>query len=413
MDLRRRNIIAEQFLLIMKQKLDLVPGTSYFDFKFFGTGDYMGGVSSATNPEGIYLSKLKELTEVTNEEFLQVLNYCYSQKFIIGAQQYIRLTARGMQKANEIEDKIIEQESEAEISQLHENKKQITKLTFIDRQILEKFFDMGSGYVLNFSNKTFEEFFKENFNVNIYDKKYDYASGSKANRLRAFWEKESIFIVASSIEKLIEYWKTNCLLYNIPMEDNKQKLAQTCLNIAGKIRGEAVGGQASRKEEDDFLKKNFAQINFKNLGVGVEIQAILNQRLNEIEICLKNEISLGALFLIGSTLEGFLFGVAQRYPKEFNTAKAAPRNHDDKVKPLDDWTLSSLIDVSYEVGCLGLDVKKYSHVLRDFRNYIHPNEQLKHHFNPDLHTVQISRQVLLAAMKDLSDFNLARAEISH
>ena len=52
-DLAKRNKIADQFLLIMKQKLDEEPRTPYFDFKFKGCGEY-AGQSSSQNPEGQY-----------------------------------------------------------------------------------------------------------------------------------------------------------------------------------------------------------------------------------------------------------------------------------------------------------------------------------------------------------------------
>ncbi len=47
-------------------------------------------------------------------------------------------------------------------------------------------------------------------------------------------------------------------------------------------------------------------------------------------------------------------------------------------------------------------VKKFSHSLRDFRNYIHPYEQVSSRFNPDEHTARISWQVLKAALFQLS-----------
>ena len=50
---------------------------------------------------------------------------------------------------------------------------------------------MGSGYVLNFSNRTFEEFIIDITGRSIYDGRYDYGSGSKANRLRGFWAAEA------------------------------------------------------------------------------------------------------------------------------------------------------------------------------------------------------------------------------
>ena len=51
---------------------------------------------------------------------------------------------------------------------------------------------------------------------------------------------------------------------------------------------------------------------------------------------------------------------------------------------------------------VGEDVKKFSHALRDFRNYIHPFQQMASQFNPDQHTAKICWQVLQAAITQLS-----------
>ena len=66
---------------------------------------------------------------------------------------------------------------------------------------------MRSGYVLDFSNRTFQEFVADSTGRDIFDKKYDYASGSKANRLRAFWEKEPNYIVGKLLNELLNFCK--------------------------------------------------------------------------------------------------------------------------------------------------------------------------------------------------------------
>jgi hypothetical protein len=68
----------------------------------------------------------------------------------------------------------------------------------------ENYFEMKSGYVCDFSNRTFEEFVREHTGIEIYSDKY---SGSKATRLRAFWDKESNYLVARLLRGMIEYWK--------------------------------------------------------------------------------------------------------------------------------------------------------------------------------------------------------------
>ena len=64
----------------------------------------------------------------------------------------------------------------------------MSDLTNAEKRKIERAFGMASGYVLNFSNRTFEEFILDSVGIEIYDEKYDYESGSKANRMRALWE---------------------------------------------------------------------------------------------------------------------------------------------------------------------------------------------------------------------------------
>ncbi|MCA8162067.1 abortive infection family protein [Burkholderia cepacia] len=81
----------------------------------------------------------------------------------------------------------------------------MSSLTSRDRRCLEPFLDMGSGLVLNFSDRTMGEFFQEEVGLNIYDEKYQFKGTSKAKRMRAFWELESDHTVARSLEALIEW----------------------------------------------------------------------------------------------------------------------------------------------------------------------------------------------------------------
>lgn len=61
---------------------------------------------------------------------------------------------------------------------------------------------MGGGYVLNFSDRTFAEFFEDELSVNIDDPKYQRNGTSKAKRLRAYLEIESEAVVAKTLRAL-------------------------------------------------------------------------------------------------------------------------------------------------------------------------------------------------------------------
>lgn len=97
------------------------------------------------------------------------------------------------------------------------------------------------------------------------------------------------------------------------------------------------------------------------------------------------------------------FTKLDNFLKEFNQSKSSPKDIEGKVKQFQDWTLSNYIDVAYDVGLLMKDVRKFSHSLRDFRNYIHPYAQVSSGFNPDKHTATICWQVLKAAIYQLTE----------
>lgn len=106
----------------------------------------------------------------------------------------------------------------------------MSDLSFIEKTKLEKLLGMGSGYVLDFSNRTFAEPVADSTGKNIYDRKYEYASGSKANRLRAFWSKEPNHLVGKLIGDLLEYCGESAT------DIKRSGLHEECRRIAERLR---------------------------------------------------------------------------------------------------------------------------------------------------------------------------------
>ena len=260
----------------------------------------------------------------------------------------------------------------------------MANLKFNEKQIFEKLFNRN-GSVLDFSDRTFKEFFND-FNINIEDSKYYKNGPSKMNRLRTFWEIDTDKPVGEVINALLEYAN------NIgDIDDRGKQQAQSYIN---KLL------DSNESAEDEFLRQEFSKIDLTLLNLEPQVTDMLSQRVDEIEKCLKSNANLSVIFLCGSTLEGILWGVAANHPKEFNVAKSAFKK-DGKVQPFDKWTLSTLIDTAYEKEYIGLDVEKFSHALRDFRNFIHPSQQTMLKFNPNNYTAEISWKVLQAAIDNL------------
>ena len=126
----------------------------------------------------------------------------------------------------------------------------------IDKLKFEKLFGMNSGYVMDFSNRTFQEFIIETLNIDIYDEKYNYASGSKANLLRGFWLVESNYNVAKLNSVLLDYWRSLQLLNGYETTKADENLIEECKNINEKLRNESFSEHIEAiqpdSEEQDF-----------------------------------------------------------------------------------------------------------------------------------------------------------------
>ncbi len=262
---------------------------------------------------------------------------------------------------------------------------------------------MGGGYVLNFSDKTMSEYFRDDIGIAIYDEQYNCASGSKANRMRGFWQAAEDALVGRSVDKLLEYIENQIILGRLRKEDFTPDLMDRGREIASRLLGRkaAVPDTTSATTEGEFVAREFKDVSIEKLGLDEGISAVLNQRLDEIRKCLTARASLAVIFLCGSTLEGILLGIASAKPKDFNQCALSPKDDQGKVKQFCHWTLSEFINVARDLGLLGEDMKKFGHALRDFRNYIHPYQQISEKFDPNENTAKVCWTVLQAAITQL------------
>jgi hypothetical protein len=126
----------------------------------------------------------------------------------------------------------------------------MSNLSFGEKHKLEKLFGMSSGYVLDFSNRTFQEFVYDSTGKNIFDEAYNRESGSKANRLREFWQKEPNHLVGKLISDLLEHSDTG----------TSDPLREQCWRIADRLLQDApvqdVGAVSPNAAAADFEASN-------------------------------------------------------------------------------------------------------------------------------------------------------------
>lgn len=119
---------------------------------------------------------------------------------------------------------------------------------------------------------------------------------------------------------------------------------------------------------------------FSKLIPDAAMQAILEKRWTECVTCLSSGAPLAATVMIGGLLEGLLLARVNRENNKsaIFTAQAAPKDDIGKTLLLKDWTLQHYIGVAHELKWITVAAKDVGVVLRDYRNYIHPQKELTH-----------------------------------
>ncbi len=255
-------------------------------------------------------------------------------------------------------------------------------LTPVEIETLNNIFNKN-GYVLDFTNKTFTSFF-DYFNINIDDEKYLFYGSSKGKKFRRFLEietdKKISAILKELIKKLSNIDDVNKVKKIIKKLENKQNIFDKDLN----------------------LKNDIEQIK-KSLHKYTPISDIISYRLDEIMRSYNSDCYFSVIILSGSILEGILYSVANKFPKQFNQAKSTPKIN-NKPKEFNQWKLNDFINVASEIKFIDLFGYEYAKNLREFRNFIHPYEAYSKEYNIfDERSAEISIKVLIKIIEDLNN----------
>jgi len=119
---------------------------------------------------------------------------------------------------------------------------------------------------------------------------------------------------------------------------------------------------------------------FQRLISDSKMLAILERRWTETLACQRVGADLAATVMLGGLLEALFLARINRLTNlaPVFTATAAPKDKSGKPKPLKEWGLKDYLDVAKELGWIRQSAKDVGQVLRDYRNYIHPEKELSH-----------------------------------
>ncbi len=150
----------------------------------------------------------------------------------------------------------------------------MAEITFIEKVSIENLLGMASGYVLDFSDRTFRDFVGEFTGLDIDNEKYHYASNSKANRLRQFFKVETNDNAGKLLKGLCDYWLSKAQNGNFDYR-NEERHYLECLKISERLKGTIV-------ENIDAIKANWEDNDFKTLAK--EIRGSIEKNQPEVAL---------------------------------------------------------------------------------------------------------------------------------
>lgn len=167
-----------------------------------------------------------------------------------------------------------------------------------------------------------------------------------------------------------------------------------------------AGRQAARRKLLHAFPKQRARYpapGFTKLVQDSQLASLLERRWAEANEDFQAGAYLSTLIMLGSILEGVLLDKALTNPAVAQQSSKAPKDRAGQVRPTGEWTLAQLIDVAHECGWLSKGMKDFSDTLREYRNFIHPREQLRNGaYYPDAQLCGVAWEVTQGALADLS-----------
>jgi hypothetical protein len=184
----------------------------------------------------------------------------------------------------------------------------------IDMILLDHLFEMGGGYVLDFSNPSFSRFFASELNVDIDDPIYAESGTSKGKRLRCFLQKVDAANAAKTLRALWEY--REAIRMQAKKEESVENAEGRLLSLLNRLEGKPDAAQpVSQPPKPTFDRPRLLALRSDLLGFtqltaqkrGYAFEALLRDLFNVFELearepfRLKGEQIDGSFLLQGET----------------------------------------------------------------------------------------------------------------
>lgn len=128
-----------------------------------------------------------------------------------------------------------------------------------------------------------------------------------------------------------------------------------------------------------------------------ELRKVLERDYSEIQRAYIAKCWKSVIILSGGEIEAMLVDVLLQNPGIAKTATKAPSKPD-----ITKWDLADLINVCVELKLVSPGVEKLSHSIREYRNLVHPGNEIRNKLTFDAEEARIALEVLHIMHRDLS-----------
>lgn len=128
-----------------------------------------------------------------------------------------------------------------------------------------------------------------------------------------------------------------------------------------------------------------------------ELRKILERDYSEIQRAFVAQSWKSVIIMCGSAIEAILLNLLKQDEKKAKSSKKA-----SEEKNLEKWSLNNLIEVAVDLKLVTEGIAKLSHPVREYRNIIHPGNEIRNKIEFGKEEARIAIEVLNILHRDLT-----------
>jgi hypothetical protein len=188
----------------------------------------------------------------------------------------------------------------------------------------------------------------------------------------------------------------------LPQFDRKDMLGREGVGWydvgAIRIYLQAAGARVKAELEASESRAPIAEPREFSFVKDAKLRVILERDYIEVQAAFATRCWKSVIILCGGAIEATLLDLLLQDEAKASAAKAAPKGKPDLLK----WDLSDLIKVAVELGVVGPGLDAPSDTLRQYRNLIHPGNELRSGLTPQKEEARIALGLLDLLHRELS-----------